>query len=75
MRKKRVDCFDCANFVFVEPIDYLDGREKAKYSCKLGKRVMFRMPKRAESMMTQDAGGFFRYCNEFQKKDEDTGPI
>lgn len=56
MKAKRVDCSDCANFIF--PID-----EKAK--CKLGKRVMFRMNGLHPESSNWEVG-WFRYCNEFK---------
>ena len=66
MKAKRVDCADCALFippVPVEPDNLIS--DISKPGCKLGKRVMFRMPKRAHSQMSQDWGGWFRYCEDF----------
>ena len=68
MKAKRVDCGDCYEFVIIEPLNYFEKKDKPTYFCKLGKRVMFRMPKRARFQGAQDAGGWFRYCNDFQKK-------
>ena len=62
---KRVDCSECSHFV--EPVFNLDEDwdfnviEKAK--CKLGKRVMFRIP-----MHNHADGAYPRYCNEFKNK-------
>ena len=69
MKAKRVDCDQCSNFIpfaLKYENDLLSGI-KTNAKCKLGKRVMFRKPK-VTSMMTYDFGGYYRYCNEFNKK-------
>lgn len=55
MKAKRVDCFYCQNFDYVPYV----GQSK----CKLGKRVMFRLP----TNIHRDNAGFFRYCNDYEK--------
>ena len=60
---KRVECNQCKNFIQPEWKD--DGDmfpqiiKNAK--CKIGKRVMFRMPKD-----NFDSGGYYRYCDDFK---------
>lgn len=64
MKKNRVDCIYCTNFISAEREDNnWFGRMIVKPSCKLGKRVMFRQPKDF-----YDGGGWFRYCDEFNDK-------
>ncbi|HCY40453.1 MAG TPA: hypothetical protein DHV48_03730 [Prolixibacteraceae bacterium] len=59
MKAKRVDCCNCHNF-------QAEGEQKKfKYSCKLGKRVMFRAPV-GYWYFTNDFL-FPRYCNEFKQ--------
>jgi len=67
MKANRVECNECLNFTW----PHLDGngmiKENAK--CKLGKRVMFRMPilnKWGSSGLHYDDGGYYRYCNDFK---------
>jgi len=71
MKAKRVECDQCQYFVNVG-LEYehdLMSKIMSTAKCKLGKRVMFRMPVplHASSQMAQDWGGYFRYCNEFMK--------
>jgi len=58
MKAKRVDCQLCKNFNIPDfdenSIDLISDIMSVKPSCKLGKRVMFRMPKIAYSQMAQD---------------------
>lgn len=65
MKHKRVECSLCKNFKpQVMEDDNLIGAIFAKAKCKLGKRVMFRMP---TGDYHWDTGGYYRYCNEFEK--------
>ncbi len=65
MRPNRVDCQYCKNFKpVVTKDDNLIGKTLEKAKCKLGKRVMFRMP---TSDYHWDTGGYYRYCNEYKK--------
>jgi hypothetical protein len=63
MKAKRVDCQNCANFGTTRKLKPL----KITASCKLGKRVMFRMPKQYDAVVYLDSGGWFRYCNDFKQ--------
>lgn len=73
MKPKRVECDKCKQFIEPEissmkddhHIDF-DISQKAK--CKLGKRVMFRIPHLTDNGYPLDFGGYFRYCNDFQVK-------
>jgi len=68
MKANRVECDQCTNFI--DPIlkeDDMSIMCIVNAKCKLGKRVMFRIPKCASSQMAQDYGGYFRYCNDFDK--------
>lgn len=59
MKAKRVDCVDCENFKG-------ETTEKGhKYSCLLGKRVMFRTP--IGYYYFNNDFLFPRYCNDFKK--------
>jgi len=69
MKAKRVECDKCVNFIkpayeeygFISPMI-------SKAKCKLGKRVMFRMPifaNQASYTPIYD-GGYIRYCNDFK---------
>ena len=74
---KRVYCDECKNFIDMvmnDPNNLMSGiKENAK--CKLGKRVMFRMPnygtfeqqKSAKYFYNYD-GGYVRYCDKFETK-------
>jgi len=68
MKNNRVDCNECQNFN-VEKIqiskNLLEFSERPK--CKLGKRVMFRMPIFASSTSYNAINdyGWIRYCNDF----------
>lgn len=65
MKPKRVECSWCKNFQPVIMKDHnLISDIFAKAKCKLGKRVMFRMP---TSDYHWNTGGYYRYCNEFEK--------
>ena len=73
MKTKRVDCVDCANFIspdFKISFDIIKLNESEKAGCKLGKRVMFRIPKfsRPTNMVPYNDYGWIRYCNEFEAK-------
>ena len=57
MKAKRVDCVDCENFQTNGTINNF------KYSCKLGKRVIFKKPV-GYWYFTNDFL-FPRYCNDF----------
>ena len=66
MKKNRVDCADCIQFiqiVFEEP-NNLFSKIKTNAECKLGKRVMFRQP----INQIDNEYGWFRYCDEFNDK-------
>ena len=70
MKKNRVDCINCAEFIppeFKEPINLISIiRVSAK--CRLGKRIAFRY---FEEPCKLD--GWLRYCGEFNgriKEDE-----
>ena len=68
MKKNRVDCINCVEFipaVFKNEFMIMSGI-KTNAKCKLGKRVMFRMPK-----TVYDESGWFRYCEEFNDKIND----
>jgi len=63
MKAKRVDCVECENFnADVEP------EGEFKYSCNLGKRIMFRKPIGYYYFNVDFL--FPRYCNEFKKQHE-----
>lgn len=65
MKENRVDCTYCKNFIpVVTKDDNLIGQIFGKAKCKLGKRIMFRMP---TGDYHWDTGGYYRYCNEFKK--------
>ncbi len=57
MKAKRVDCMECSNFICIE-------RPRLKYSCKLEKRVMMRIP---ELYYSNTDFLFPRFCNEFKQ--------
>ena len=70
MKAKRVECDKCENFI---PITFKDEGNmisdiSTKAKCKLGKRVMFRMPDMGYSGYPFDKCGYFRYCNDFKQK-------
>jgi hypothetical protein len=67
MKAKRHECDKCRNFI--DPVfktfeDKESWTVKVKAKCKLGKRVMFRLP----TDMFRENYGYFRYCNEFKTK-------
>ena len=62
MKPKRVDCEFCENFVYPELS--CRGFIKKNAQCKLGKRVVFRVP---VSNPYSDCG-YFRYCNDYKVK-------
>lgn len=70
MKVKRVECDKCKNFIQVTFKDegnlLSDINTKAK--CRLGKRIMFRMPDMGFGGYPFDSGGYFRYCNDFKQK-------
>ena len=69
MKKNRVDCADCIEFIptiFKEP-DNLFSKVKTNAKCKLGKRVMFWQPKNP----LDNEYGWFRYCDEFNDKNNE----
>ena len=72
MKAKRVDCIDCLNFIMDE-FEKFGNKESYKVvsraKCKLGKRVMFRMPIFLNQFSYNPVyeGGYIRYCNEFEK--------
>ena len=69
MKTKRVECDQCKNFEpFVLEDENLIGKIFSKAKCKLGKRVMFRLPNMAWSGYPFNNGGWFRYCAEFKNK-------
>lgn len=55
MKPKRVDCCNCQNFDF--------DKYQEKFFCKLGKRVMFRVPSSPYAIDFL----FPRYCNDFKQ--------
>lgn len=59
MRAKRVDCMFCENFQVDE------SEHDFKYSCELGKRVMFRNP--VGYWYFDNEFLFPRYCNDFKE--------
>ncbi len=66
MKKNRVDCLNCVEFipaVFKNKFMIMSGI-KTNAKCKLGKRVMFRMPHPSNAYW----GGWFRYCEDFNDK-------
>ena len=60
MKPKRVDCFYCENILMDDV--------KMKASCKLGKRIMFRI---LGSGYQPREAGYFRYCAEFKNKTDE----
>ena len=71
--KQRVECNMCERFIgakFVDDKDYVFSEMIEPAKCKLGKRVMFRMPKLNKwgaSGLHYDDGGYIRYCNEYKE--------
>jgi hypothetical protein len=69
MKPARVNCENCSNF---EPLvledENLIGKIFSKAKCKLGKRVMFRLPNMSMVGYPFNSGGYFRYCAEFKNK-------
>lgn len=66
---KRVECDKCEHFinpVYEDKINLLS-KPTSKAKCKLGKRIMFRMPKFLHhfSYTPYYDGGYIRYCNDF----------
>lgn len=70
MTTKRVDCWDCQNFVDVvlREEDNLFSGVKQRAKCKLGRRVMFRKFTNPNSPLSISGGGYFRYCPHFETK-------
>jgi len=69
MKAKRVECDKCQNFIqpdFKISFNLIKLTKEEKAKCKLGKRVMFRMPDMGFSGYPFDSGGYFRYCNDFK---------
>lgn len=69
MKTKRVECDECKNFI--KPKLTVNGMIKSNAKCKLGKRVMFRMPifSRPANYNSINNYGYIRYCNEFKAKE------
>lgn len=71
MKAKRVDCDQCVNFIdrILKDKENLISDILSKPKCKLGKRVMFRMPVFLNQFSYNPVyeGGYIRYCNEFEK--------
>jgi len=70
MKTKRHECDKCANFIdpeFKDPHNLISP-VKVKAKCKLGNRVMFRMPIPYDTHIDLEKMGYFRYCNEFKTK-------
>lgn len=68
---KKIYCDECINFVdrvLIDQKNLLSGtKENAK--CKLGKRVMFRVPLfHNNAYRPYYEGGYVRYCNEYKAK-------
>jgi hypothetical protein len=67
---KRVECDQCKNF---EPVvmedENLIGKIYSKAKCKLGKRVMFRIPDMSTPGYPFNTGGWIRHCDEFEGKE------
>lgn len=62
--KQRVNCRDCENFIHPVLKEWNIGiKENAR--CKLGKRVIFKMPKNSTQFNQLGGFGYFRYCEEF----------
>ncbi len=71
MKLKRVECSECSNFEpQVMEDDNLIGKIFSKAKCRLGKRVMFRMPNMGTSGYPFDLGGYFRYCSDFKSANQ-----
>ena len=69
MKPKRVECDQCINFIqaTLNDEDNMLSGIKDSAKCKLGKRVMFRMPRfNNEGYFSEYDGGYIRYCNEFK---------
>ncbi len=65
-RPKRVECDQCYNFIspsWMTSFDIIKLKKEEKASCKLGKRVMFRMN---GSPYQPREVGWFRYCGDFK---------
>ena len=64
--KNRVKCDNCQNFIpeILKDENELFTIALVKAKCKLGKRVMFRLPKDLFS----DDFGYIRICNDYEKK-------
>ena len=68
---KRVYCDECIQFIDIVFIDdkVLTSGIKEKAKCKLGKRVMFRVPLfHGNAYYPYYEGGYVRYCDKFEKK-------
>lgn len=65
MKKERVECTNCTNFVkgILEDETNMLSKFKVKPKCKLGERLIFRMPK----TLFDDDWGYIRKCNKFNK--------
>lgn len=59
----RVECDKCEHFIpaVLKDEGNLISPWIKSAKCKLGKRVMFRMP-----VDRLDSGGYFRYCSDFK---------
>lgn len=73
MKKNRVECSNCEYFIPpIQEKNNIIGKIIKKALCKEGHRVMFRMPKfHSDSYILNNTGGYFRYCNEFKKRNND----
>lgn len=71
MKPKRVKCDKCQHFIDITFKDEgnLISNIDTTAKCKLGKRVIFRMPKISHSCYPLDNGGYIRYCNDFKEPD------
>ena len=67
MKKNRVDCANCTNFEFPQYDENLFLGKVKNAKCKLGKRVMFRVNGLHPDSSSWECG-WFRYCNEFNNK-------
>ena len=58
---KRVECDKCKNFIpaVIKDKNNIFAGIKTKAKCKLGKRVMFRLPTKNNS------AGYYRYCEDY----------
>jgi len=67
-KAKKVECDWCKNFIpaILKDEGNLISPIIKKAQCKLGKRVMFRMPIPVWSFNPDYYGGYIRYCNDFK---------